>query len=304
MCYQSPRPLMMAMARLAAGQLFRISIVAIGAVLLVACPVRAGVLDATWNAPTNSQVGDPLTDLAYYRVYYGTSASPCPTSSFLAVPPITSAPALGTIVTATLTDLITGTVYVVQVTAVDASGNESECSSPASGVARPAPLAVTITSAAVNPNRTGVKTLTLGGTVYDNAGETQVSWTNSQGGGGTQTGTTDWTASGIVLQPGTNVVTITATDAAGNAGTATLTVDHVPAPTITSISPTSVTAMGSAFTLVVAGTDFVDGSQVQVNGAPRTTSYVSPTQLTATVLANDIAEPGTAQVTVVTNGET
>src|SRR2546427_7338040 len=111
MCYQSPRPLMMAMARSAAGQLFRISIVAVGAVLLVACPVRAGVLDATWNAPTNSQVGDPLTDLAYYRVYYGTSASPCPTSTFLTVPPTTSAPAPGTVDSVTLTDLITGVVY-------------------------------------------------------------------------------------------------------------------------------------------------------------------------------------------------
>src|SRR6266446_2112543 len=102
MCYQSPRPLMMAMARLAAGQWLRASIVVVGAVLLVACPVRAGVLDATWNAPTNSQVGDPLTDLVYYRVYYGTSASPCPTSSFQAVPSITSAPELGTVVSATL----------------------------------------------------------------------------------------------------------------------------------------------------------------------------------------------------------
>src|SRR6266581_1772945 len=40
MCYQSPRPLMMAMARSPAGKLFRASIVAVGAVLLVACPVR------------------------------------------------------------------------------------------------------------------------------------------------------------------------------------------------------------------------------------------------------------------------
>src|SRR2546426_9500986 len=303
MCYQSPRPLIMAMARSAAGLLFRASIVALGALLLVACPVRAGVLDATWNAPTTNPGGGPLTNLASYRVYYGTSASPCPTSSFLAVPSGMSTPASGTVVSVTLTGLITGVVYFVQATALDANGNESACSSPASGVARSAPL-VTITSVAVNPNSTGIEILTLAGTVSDNEGVTQVSWTNSQGGSGTETGTTDWTASGIVLQPGANVLTITATDAAGNAGTATLTVDYVPPPAITSISPTSVTAEGSAFTLVVAGTNFMDFSQVQVNGTPRTTSYVSPTQLTATVLANDIAEPGTVQVRVVTSAGT
>src|SRR3989442_7529472 len=108
---------MMAMARSVAGKLLRASIVVVGAVLLVASPVRAGVLDATWNAPANSQVGGPLTDLVYYRVYYGTSNPPCPTSSFLAVPSITSASALGTVVSASLTDLSTGTVHFVHVPA-------------------------------------------------------------------------------------------------------------------------------------------------------------------------------------------
>src|SRR3989454_2172531 len=295
------------MARLAGGQWFRASVVAVGALfLLLASPVRAGVLDATWNAPTTNADGDPLTNLASYRVYYGTSDPPCPTSSFLVMPFVTSAPASDTVVSVTLIGLITEAVYFVQVTAVDAGGNESACSDLASGVARPDPAdaippTVTVTSPVPDPTySTGTNTLTLAGTASDDEGVIQVSWTDSQGGSGTATGTTNWTASDIVLQPGTNVLTVTARDAAGNAGTATLTVNYVLAPTITSISPTSATAGGSAFTLVVAGTNFVDSSEVQVNGAPRTTSYVSPTQLTATVLANDIAEPGTVQVTLVT----
>src|SRR3989475_2039650 len=294
------------MTRLAPGQWLRAAIVAMGALPVLACPVRAGVLDATWNAPTINAGGESVTGLASYRVYYGTSNPPYPTSSFLAVPSITSAPEPGAVVSFTLTGLITGAVYFVQVTALDASGNESACSNLASGVARPDPADATpptviITSPATSPTySTGSNTLTLAGTASDNEGVAQVSWTNSQGGSGTATGTTNWTASGIVLLPGTNVLTVTATDAAGNAGAATLTVNYVLAPTITSISPTSVTAGGSAFTLVVAGTNFVDSSEVQVNGAPRTTSYVSATQLTAIVLANDIAEPGTVQVTLVT----
>src|SRR3989454_8641299 len=296
------------MARLAGGQWFRASVVAVGALfLLLASPVRAGVLDATWNAPTTNADGSPLASLVSYRVYFGTSDPPCPTSSFLAVPSITSTPEPDTVVSVTLIGLIAEAVYFVQVTAVDASGNESACSSLASGVARPDPAdavppTVTITSPVPDPTyRTGSNTLTLAGTASDDEGVIQVSWADSQGGGGTAIGTTNWTASDIVLQPGTNVLTVTARDAAGNAGRATLTVNYVLAPTITSISPTSATAGGSAFTLVVAGTNFVDSSEVQVNGAPRTTSYVSPTQLTATVLANDIAAPGTVQVTLVTS---
>jgi len=68
----------------------------------------------------------------------------------------------------------------------------------------------------------------------DNVGVTQVTWTNSRGGSGTATGATSWTASGIVLQAGSNVLTVTARDAAGNAGTATLTAtfDNTQTPTI------------------------------------------------------------------------
>src|SRR2546425_1060440 len=80
-------------ARLAVGPWLLASIVVPAAVYLPASPVRAGVLDATWNAPTTSADGSPVTNLASYRVYYGTSDPPCPTSSFLTVPFVTSTPA-------------------------------------------------------------------------------------------------------------------------------------------------------------------------------------------------------------------
>ena len=130
------------MARSATGQLFRASIVAVG-VLLLACPARAGILDATWNAPTTNVGGSRLTNLASYRVYYGTSKPPCPTSSFAVVPSATSAPAPGTVVRFTLTGLTTEAAYFVQVTALDAKGKESACSSLATGVARPDPAGAT-----------------------------------------------------------------------------------------------------------------------------------------------------------------
>jgi hypothetical protein len=65
--------------------------------------------------------------------------------------------------------------------------------------------------------------ITVSGTSADGVGVTQVSWTNAAGGAGTATGTTSWSVT-IPLQRGTNAITITARDAAGNLGVATLTV--------------------------------------------------------------------------------
>jgi uncharacterized repeat protein (TIGR01451 family) len=71
-------------------------------------------------------------------------------------------------------------------------------------------------------------------------------------------------------------------------------------PTITSLSPPSVTAGGSDFTLTVNGSGFQSNSVVRWNGANRATTYGGATQLTATIPATDIALVGTAQVTVFT----
>jgi hypothetical protein len=73
----------------------------------------------------------------------------------------------------------------------------------------------------------------------------------------------------------------------------------VAVPVTTSLSPSSKIAGTGAFTLTVNGANFVSGtSTVNWNGSPRTTTYVSPTQLTASILAADVASSGTASVTV------
>ena len=76
------------------------------------------------------------------------------------------------------------------------------------------------------------------------------------------------------------------------------------APTLTSLSPNSATAGGPAFTLTVNGSNFVSGSVVRWNGANRTTTFVSATQLTAAITAADIAAAGSASVTVQNPGGT
>ncbi len=72
-----------------------------------------------------------------------------------------------------------------------------------------------------------------------------------------------------------------------------------PVPTLTSINPTAVIAGSSAFALTVNGTNFNNTSVVQWNGAARTTTFVSATQLTAAITAADILGAGTANVTVI-----
>jgi len=62
-----------------------------------------------------------------------------------------------------------------------------------------------------------------------------------------------------------------------------------PVPTLTSLSPPSGVAGGAAFSLTVTGTNFVSNSVVRWNGADRSTTFQSSTQLTASITAADIA---------------
>jgi len=63
--------------------------------------------------------------------------------------------------------------------------------------------------------------------------------------------------------------------------------------------PDAVLPGGPQFTLTVNGTGFVAGSKVIWNGSVRSTNFVSASQLTATILASDIATADTATVYVV-----
>ncbi len=71
-----------------------------------------------------------------------------------------------------------------------------------------------------------------------------------------------------------------------------------PAPTISSLSPSTVTAGSGGFVLTVGGSGFVSGSTVNWNGSALVTAYASSTRLTATVPAADIANAGSASVSV------
>ena len=75
----------------------------------------------------------------------------------------------------------------------------------------------------------------------------------------------------------------------------TVTVDK---PVLASLTPSSTTAGGAGFTLTLMGSGFVSGAIVSWNGSGRYRTFVNSTKMTTRILASDIANAGTAKVTV------
>ena len=70
-------------------------------------------------------------------------------------------------------------------------------------------------------------TIGLSGTALDNVGVASVTWSNSATGAtGAATGTTSWSMTGVSVVPGNNIITVTATDRAGNTASDTITIAY------------------------------------------------------------------------------
>jgi predicted RecA/RadA family phage recombinase len=76
------------------------------------------------------------------------------------------------------------------------------------------------------------------------------------------------------------------------------------APTITQLSPSSMTAGSGAFTLTVSGMNFASGAVVYWNGGTVMTTFVSSSKLTAAIPAANVANTGTVLVHVTNPGGT
>ncbi|MDQ3934193.1 MAG: IPT/TIG domain-containing protein [Actinomycetota bacterium] len=98
---------------------------------------------------------------------------------------------------------------------------------------------------------------------------------------------------GFLAAPATAAVTV----ATGGTTSQPATFTIAPGAAIGSIAPASAVAGGPAFTLTVNGIGFEPGAAVAWNGMALTTTFVSPTQLTASVPAADIQAADTAHVT-------
>ncbi|MGC4044819.1 MAG: right-handed parallel beta-helix repeat-containing protein [Armatimonas sp.] len=104
----------------------------------------------------------------------------------------------------------------------------------------------------------------------------------------------------LVAAPRTLAITVyTPAPGGGTSAPLTFTIAN-PAPILTAISPTRALVGSAELTLSVTGSNFVPGSKVRWNGAERTTTYISPTELRATILATDLATAGFVSVSVIT----
>jgi len=108
-----------------------------------------------------------------------------------------------------------------------------------------APPTLTIDFPTVNATyATSFSTINLSGQSGDDRGVAKVEWANDRGGAGTSNSCAPWSINGIILQPGLNIIDVTATDTNGNVSTDTLSVTY----NLSSISSTYSTWQGIQFT--------------------------------------------------------
>ncbi len=165
---------------------------------------------------------------------------------------------------------------------------------------------MTITSPTSDPTyTTGVGTINIAGTATDNTGVTSVTWSNDRGGSGSATGTTSWSASGIVLQTGVNVLTVTASDAAGNSGTDTLTVtysNNPPSVTINQaaaqLDPTHGATINFTVVFSEAVNGFATGDVVLGGTAGATSAVVTGSGANYNVAVSGMTATGTVTATI------
>lgn len=144
------------------------------------------------------------------------------------------------------------------------------------------PPAIAVTSPTASPAYQGVSSATIAGTASDANGVSGVTWTSSTGLSGTAMGTTAWDAA-VPLQIGTNTITVTARDAAGNAGSTTTSVVYTtpatllgPSGTVTTPTPVftwTASPLASAYTL--QADDATQVGKIQMTISPTTAGCAS-----------------------------
>jgi hypothetical protein len=185
----------------------------IAMICLLPVPLLAGTATVQWQA-------NQEPDLKKYKVYSGTASR----SYGLPIP-------VGVATSYTFNNLQEGITHYFAVTAVDESGNESGFSAEVSKhVPDTQPPVVVISSpASVAAYQSPGPTITLSGSASDNLGVSEVLWSMAGGAGGTASGTAAWSIQSINLSVGQNEIAVTAKDAAGNWGSAVVSVAYFPA---------------------------------------------------------------------------
>jgi hypothetical protein len=108
-----------------------------------------------------------------------------------------------------------------------------------------------------------------------------------------------------IASSGTATVSVTnPSPGGGNSGAAEFTINPTtnPTPMLQALNPASVNAGSADLIFTVYGSNFIPTSVIQWNGVALTTSYLSDSYLVAQVPAVNLANPGVAEVVVLTPG--
>lgn len=100
-----------------------------------------------------------------------------------------------------------------------------------------------------------------------------------------------------VAVPGTHSVKVTNKNGFTSAAE-TFTVSDQAGPVISTLTPSSAGVGDPPFTLILTGTNFVQESIVTIDATPRTTTFVSPTQLEVQITSADLSSPREMAITV------
>ncbi|MDD2807820.1 MAG: MopE-related protein [Patescibacteria group bacterium] len=153
---------------------------------------------------------------------------------------------------------------------------------------------ISIQTPTANPTYTAPSSpINLSGTASDNISVSNVTWNNSTGGSGTAVGTNNWTVTGVNLQAGSNLITVTAVDPSSNAKSATLSVAFTPPdatpPTVAIVSPTinpTITVTTQPINLAGTASDNIGVTAViwaNSTGGSGSASYTAPNWTAATI---------------------
>jgi hypothetical protein len=166
----------------------------------------------------------------------------------------------------------------------------------------PAP---SIVSLAPNNIAAGQPTFTLTVTGYNFTPASIIEWNNLplQSVFQTQNIMTALISPILIQNPGVVSVTIFTPQPGGGVAqpALTFTVNPTisPVPVISSLNPSSVLAGSNTTQITVTGTNFVQGSQIALNGNNRTTTFDTPTTLTMSLEPDDASASGNLQIVVV-----
>ena len=206
----------------------------------------------------------------------------------------------GTQLTATISAADIATAGTASITATNPAPGGGTSAAATLTINNPVPTLATLSPTSATAGSAAF-TLTITGTNFVNGA------TVSFGGvtrAATLTNSTQLTTqiqAADVANAGTPAVTVTnPTPGGGTSNSVNFSVNTPanPVPTISSLSPTGVVVGSGALALTVTGTNFISSSTVNIGGAPRATTFVNSTQLTAAILSTDVTSVGTPAITV------